>query len=272
MKPIALVLICVVTASLAGAATSFFLAESQTDPDSIEENRDLQAAVTNSQERIFQLESQVERLERARRESPPLDASALNRLDDKYRDQLNALESTLAQLKKSGTGAANSGVLAAADGAEIDEALNRVVEKAMAKSNAERRKVEQKRWTPFVRAQMDRQLKKTMKKLNLRPDQAERLEASVTQSMDVVMPALGIVMDPQAKKEEKTAAFTQIDDAFKSVDNDAKTYMDPTQYESFSEEQNRQVQQMTRMQAMFGGNTGSSTNPQTPGASSGSNL
>ncbi|MFT7617813.1 MAG: hypothetical protein ACI97A_001452 [Planctomycetota bacterium] len=265
MKPIFLVLICVVIASLAGASAAYFLVENQSDPDSIEENRDIQSAVTNSQQRVFDLETKVARLEKARLESPPLDAQALRNLDDKYRRQISALEATLASLQKSGLGGeVPAGLLASADGGAIDEALNRVVEKAMQKSNKERREVERKRWTPFVKAQMSRQMEKTMKKLNLRPDQEERFEASVNESMDRVMPAMGIVMDPQAGKEDKAAAFTEINRAMESVDNDAKSYMDPTQYSTFAEEQSRQTQQMTRMQSMFGGGAAG-------GASTGSN-
>ncbi len=262
MKPTLLVLVCVVTASLTGAGTAFLLLESEANSDSIQENQDLAQTLMNAQERIDFLEGRIERMAASRRAAPSVDVEALRALDNNLRVQIDALRSDVATLKASGVGGLNPAELLATKKGDqrLDAAMGRYLDQAMAKRDADRKKAERNRFAPFLKMRMEKDLKKRMKKLQLRPDQEERFEESVRKSMDTVMPALGVVMDPSAKKEEKIQAFGRIDDAMKAVDNDAQGYMDTQQYSTFTKQQEKQAQQMEQMRTMFGGQNNVGTN------------
>ncbi len=260
MKPASLVLICVLVASLSGAGTAFLLMENQHDLDTMGDRSD-DSEVAATRARLLELENTIEEMTRERRESPVLDIAALKELDRRYGKEVADLKSAVSKLNSKQMGIGGSELLASVGGeAAVEDVLSRVVEEAVAKKDAIRRKAERKRWTPFIKARMEKQLEKAIKKLDLRPDQVERFESTVRESMDTMMPALGIVMDPSAKKQEKIEAFAQIDGAMKKVDNDVQGYLDPSQYETFNQEQKKQTKQMEQMRSMFGGANGANTN------------
>lgn len=266
MRTPLLVVICILAGCLAGAGSAFLLVENGVDDNSLNENRDLQASLDRSHERLSAMESRLDAMAKRVLQSPGVDAEALRRMAKDHRQDLEGIRNELASLKAARPAAGATEMLAASGNNEaIAAALNQYVEQAMVKRDKERKEIERKRFAPFIRAQMESQLKRTAKKLKLRPDQEERFEESVRASMDTVMPAIGIVMDPSAKRDEKVQAFSQIDTAMQTVDQDAQSYMDPQQYETFSQEQARQNQQMQRMRSMFGGGTG----PTSGGSNSG---
>ncbi len=254
MKPTFLVLICVLATTLAGAVAALLFSENAQGENALPARQDLEASFERLSDSFLLLQSRMDQLEASPRVSPPLDMQALRSLDHEYHRHLRKVQAELGTLKSAKTKGkdAASSLVAAAEQAAIDDAMGRVVDKALAKRDLDRRQSERMRWSPFIKVQMQMEMQKTLDKLNLKPDQKEQFEESVSLLMDQILPAWGVAMGSTAEQKEKMVAFTQIDNAMKVVSTDAQRYMDMQQYAVFSKDYDLQVKEVDKMRTMQG--------------------
>ncbi len=110
-----------------------------------------------------------------------------------------------------------------------------------------------RQFAPMIKMNMSRQIRRTADKLGLDEVQTKRLTEASTAAFDKALPAVEIMMDPKADVAAKERALADVQVTMDEVSSEAASYMTSEQHTQFLEEQQRQMEQMDRMRAMWGG-------------------
>lgn len=135
----------------------------------------------------------------------------------------------------------------------LDEYVDAKISKATEKVTKQSRKLQMKDSKPFIKMGMNQQFQRMKTKLNLTDEQAKRMEESMNKAFDKNFANMEAIMDPEKPLAEKQAAAKEITSTMEEVTTEAQTYLDPTQYTGFVEQQ---TQAMAGIQTMIGAQLG----------------
>lgn len=146
----------------------------------------------------------------------------------------------------------------------LDEYVDAKISKATEKVSKQSRKLQMKDSKPFIKMGMNQQFQRMKTKLNLSDEQAKRMEESMNKAFDKNFANMEAIMDPEKPLAEKQAAAKEITATMEEVTTEAQTYLDPTQYTGFVEQQ---TQAMAGIQTMIGAQLGGGNPQPTPSGS-----
>lgn len=271
MKPLPLIAIAVVSATVVSLVV-VLVAQPTAESTGLDE--DVNAQLTSAQERIDELEGQVTRLKgklQDERRFEQMVAALQDRMNED--DGLDALKAEVARLAEQVRTNAPVVKLANKEGDEEEVALNDYIQKridtAVQKQNTQRRFRDIKRAKPFIKMGMTREITKLQKKMKLNPSQTKRMNESVNKAFDAVFPRLMKVMDTEVPEAEKEVARQEITASMEEVQNEAQSYLDAEQYQTFIQQQS--MQGLNQWMNMFGGQNQGNQNNSSGNNSSGSN-
>ncbi|MEZ6194304.1 MAG: hypothetical protein R3F20_01040 [Planctomycetota bacterium] len=278
MKPLPVILICLVTSALGAGGMHFLLADRGGEGARLHDGDD---SVYNANRRMEELEA---RLDRFQAEVEPIartlqDAVALGALQpgklESMEKELAALRASIAELPSGEAGApvrliGDDGEEIVASASDLESYIAQRVDEKVKKSAKTSRRQQFKQWAPFAKMGMTRQLQRNAKKLGLNEEQTKRLEKRSQEAFDAVMPRFGVLMDSEATPEEREQAMAEIQSEVEVTNNDAESYMTPEQYQEFLEMQSQQSQQMNQFMQTMGSLGGQGGGP--PGASPGGGI
>lgn len=278
MKPLQVILICLITSAVTAVGLHFALRESQgtdlrTGADDALYNANermaaLEADLADSESRTAQLRRLLEQAQ---------DVAAIQPGEiAKLREELSQLRERMA----AGGGPAKAGrrmkVIGddgeeyVASASELESFIAQQIEDRVETSAKKSRRNQFKQWAPFARMGMMRSLKKNAQKLGLNAEQTKRLEETATKSLETIMPRVGILMDSEATADERETALTEVRDEMETANSEAESYMTSEQYSEYQEMQSQQNQQFEQwLEALGGANNNNGANAPPPAGTDG---
>ena len=154
----------------------------------------------------------------------------------------------------------------ASNGEEQVVAVEDYIEKRIAaaakvsEKNARKKRFKDAR--PFIEMGMKRELTKMVKKLNLNETQKGQMETSFNEAIDKTLPHLSVILDKDTPVSERTEAITTVQQTMTDVTTQASSYLNPEQYEQFTQMQQQQMRGLNGIISVGQGMnaTGSSNN------------
>jgi hypothetical protein len=132
-----------------------------------------------------------------------------------------------------------------ADGKEQLVAVEDYIKsRVAAAAKVSEKKARSRRFTdakPFIQMGMKREVAKMVKKLKLNATQTEQMETSFNEAMDKTLPQLSVILDKETPAAERTAAIATVQSTMSEVTTQASSYLDPEQYEQFTQLQQQQM-------------------------------
>jgi hypothetical protein len=256
-----------VAASIAGGSVAaWWVAGQKGDPTAALGDADLKSRLDAASDRIQDLDRQLDELQaRAAAKDDLGRAVAAMSGRSASREDLEALRAELEALRQKleheSGGAAMK--LRLQDGEEeklvgIQDYIEARLAKVSEAQKKESRKRQMRDARPFIRMGMAQQLSRMKTKLNLNDDQAKRMEESFNKAFEKNFTQMEVIMDPEKPLAEKQQAATEVRATLDEINQEAQGYLDATQYPTFIESQQ---QQMQGLQGLIQGQLGGGQTP-----------
>lgn len=248
---------CVLFGSvLGGGATAYYLGHADGGADrGLADGLDGSPAMTEIRNRLHDLDESLESLKNrsvTKDEYQRLVAAlptGTAKADElaALRDKLSALESAVAAggggLKLRLKDGDKEKVVGLED--YIEAKVTTAKEEAKREAGSMKNRIKEAK--PFIKMGMTQQVNRMKTKLNLSEEQTKRMTESFDKSFEKNFPLIQSIMDPEKSKEDKQLAAKEVEANIAEVNSDAQGYLDTTQYQQFTEEQQRNMQGLQAM-------------------------
>lgn len=272
MKAGPLLALAAVVSALVASLVLWFVAGTDAENDSLDARGDLRREVKRSHERIATLEDDIDALRSSqeRLEALVRQQNETLGLVSALHEEFLEMRMEMARMKDGMPSGGTPSLAALTQGAESPEELEAVLEEALAKAVDSRLGAaaspanQMRAFQPFIRAGFTREMRRMARRLNLKEDQKERFDKTMTEAFDKSMPQVAIMMDTSRSKEEREQAYDEVKTTYDNVGAETASFLDPEQKKTFDAEQERSRGEIDRLRDMI--ESGGSIFPGMPGA------
>lgn len=255
MKPLPILALAILTSALAATAVAWSALGAEED-DSLTAGVDLEAQLTRSRERIAELEDELARVRASQARLEKLVHAQNETLGfvSSLQEELIDIRMEMGRLRDDVDGGPSLAALAR--GKAADPGFQELFEESLAKVVDERVKKPTpadsvRAFQPFIRAGFQKEMRRIGKKLHLNEEQKSRFEKTMQGAFDKTMPLVTVMMDTSRSKEERTQAYDDVMNTYDDVNDEAASFLDPEQKETFDKQQERSRSDMENLRDMI---------------------